>query len=95
VGAFLVVAMVVTPGATAYLLCDRFGRLIATSVAIGTCTSFVGAYLSFFLDGATGGIIVLLQTLIFLAAFVWAPKHGLLAARAKARAALSAEGFGT
>ena len=91
VGAFLVIAMVVTPGATAYLLCDRFPRLIALSVAIGTLTSFVGAYLSFFLDGATGGIIVVLQTLIFLATFIFAPKHGLLAARAKARAALLEE----
>ncbi len=89
VGAFLVVAMVVTPGATAYLLCDRFQRLILVSVLIGTLTSFWGAYLSYFLDGATGGIIVVLQTLIFLAAFVWAPKYGLLAARAKARAALA------
>ncbi len=92
VGAFLVIAMVVTPGATAYLLCDRFPRLIALSVAIGTVTSFLGAYLSYFLDGATGGIIVCLQTVIFLAAFVWAPKHGLLAARAKARAALRENG---
>ncbi|WP_370208159.1 metal ABC transporter permease [Pararhodobacter marinus] len=91
VGAFLVIAMVVTPGATAYLLCDRFPRLIALSVAIGTVTSFVGAYLSYFLDGATGGVIVCLQTLIFLAVFVLAPKHGLLAARAKARAALTDE----
>ncbi|MCA0996201.1 metal ABC transporter permease [Alloyangia pacifica] len=88
VGAFLVVAMVVTPGATAYLLCDRFPRLILTSVAIGTLTSFAGAYLSYFLDGATGGIIVLLQTAIFLLAFTFAPKHGRLAARRKARAAL-------
>ncbi|WP_434288790.1 metal ABC transporter permease [Celeribacter sp. SCSIO 80788] len=88
VGAFLVVAMVVTPGATAYLLCDRFPRLIVTSVLIGTLTSFAGAYISYFLDGATGGIIVCLQTLIFLAAFTFAPKHGLWAARAKARAAL-------
>ncbi|MDO5368989.1 metal ABC transporter permease [Paracoccus sp. (in: a-proteobacteria)] len=87
VGAFLVIAMVVTPGATAYLLTDRFPRLIALSVAIGTVTSFVGAYLSYFLDGATGGIIVCLQTLVFLSAFIWAPKHGLLAARARARAA--------
>ncbi|WP_323717761.1 metal ABC transporter permease [Paracoccus aminovorans] len=91
VGAFLVIAMVVTPGATAYLLCDRFPRLILLSVTLGTVTSFLGAYLSYFLDGATGGIIVVLQTLIFLAAFVWAPKHGLLAARAKARAALREE----
>jgi manganese/iron transport system permease protein len=88
VGAFLVVAMVVTPGATAYLLTDRFERLIGMSFGIGACTSFVGAYLSYFLDGATGGIIVVLQTLIFLTAFVFAPKHGYLASRAKAKAAL-------
>lgn len=91
VGAFLVIAMVVTPGATAYLLCDRFPRLIMTSVAIGTVTSFAGAYLSYFLDGATGGVIVVLQTLIFLTVFVLAPKHGLLAARRKAAEALRAE----
>lgn len=88
VGAFLVIAMVVTPGATAYLLCDRFSRLIITSVIIGSVTSFTGAYISYFLDGATGGIIVCLQTLIFLVAFVFAPQHGLLAARRKANAAL-------
>jgi manganese/iron transport system permease protein len=88
VGAFLVIAMVVTPGATAYLLCDRFARLIMTSVAIGSITSFAGAYISYFLDGATGGIIVCLQTLIFLAAFALAPRHGLLAARRKAKAVL-------
>jgi manganese/iron transport system permease protein len=91
VGAFLVIAMVVTPGATAYLLCDRFPRLIALAVLIGTATSFVGAYASYFLDGATGGIIVCLQTAIFLAAFVWAPKHGLRAAKARAAAALRPE----
>ncbi len=90
VGAFLVIAMVVTPGATAYLLCDRFPRLLALSVAIGAGTSFAGAYISYFLDGATGGVIVCLQTTIFLAAFLLAPKHGLLAARRKARAALEA-----
>lgn len=88
VGAFLVIAMVVTPGATAYLLCDRFPRLIVTSIVIGSMTSFTGAYISYFLDGATGGIIVCLQTLIFLVAFFFAPQHGLLAARRKAQAAL-------
>ncbi len=79
VGAFLVIAMVVTPGATAYLLTDRFPRLIVISVLIGTLSSAIGAYISYFLDGATGGIIVLLQTLVFAIAFVFAPKHGLLA----------------
>ncbi len=84
VGALLVIAMVVTPGATAYLLTDRFPRLIAISVAIGAISSFIGAYISYFLDGATGGVIVVLQTLVFLTAFVLAPKHGLLAARRRA-----------
>ncbi|MFN0219023.1 MAG: metal ABC transporter permease [Hyphomicrobium sp.] len=84
VGACLVIAMVVTPGATAYLLTDRFDRLLALSVVIGAATSMIGAYLSFFLDGATGGVIVTLQTLVFLVAFVFAPKHGLLASRRKA-----------
>ena len=88
VGAFLVIAMVVTPGATAYLLTDRFSRLIILSVSIGAVTSFLGAYLSYFLNGATGGIIVILMTGVFLVAFFLAPKHGMLAARAKARAAL-------
>jgi manganese/iron transport system permease protein len=90
VGAFLVIAMVVTPGATAYLLTDRFPRLIVISVVIGTVTSFIGAYASYFLDGATGGIIVVALTLIFLIAFVFAPKHGLLASRRRAREALEA-----
>ncbi len=81
VGACLVIAMVVTPGATAYLLTDRFQRLLMLSVAIGVTTSAVGAYVSYFLDGATGGVIVTLQTLLFLAAFLFAPKHGMLAAR--------------
>ena len=80
-GACLVIAMVVTPGATAYLLTDRFGRLIIISVALGVTTSFGGAYISYFLDGATGGVIVTLQTLLFLLAFYFAPKHGVLAAR--------------
>lgn len=88
VGACLVIAMVVTPGATAYLLTDRFPRLLMLSVAIGSGTSFVGAYLSFFLDGATGGVIVVLQTVLFLLAFLFAPKHGLLASRRRGRAVI-------
>lgn len=89
VGAFLVIAMVVTPGATAYLLADRFPRLLLISTTIGVCSAFLGTYLSYFLDGATGGIIVCLQTLVFAKAFLFAPKHGWLAARRRARLALS------
>lgn len=85
VGACLVISMVVTPGATAYLLSERFPNLLMISVTMGSLTSGIGAYISYFLDGATGGVIVTLQTLIFLAIFIFAPKHGLLAARRRAR----------
>ena len=91
VGAFLVIALVITPGATAYLLCDRFPKLIITSISIGSITSFFGAYISYFLNGATGGIIVCLQTLVFLLAFFFAPKYGLFASKRRAKSALKLE----
>ncbi|WP_313064242.1 metal ABC transporter permease [Atlantibacter hermannii] len=81
VGAFLVISLVVTPGATAWLFTDRFPRLIIIAVALGSLSCFFGAWLSYYLDGATGGIIVTLQTLIFMLAFFFAPRHGVLAAR--------------
>ncbi|WP_170833933.1 metal ABC transporter permease [Pseudomonas argentinensis] len=84
VGAFLVIAMVVTPGATAYLLSDRFERLLLIAACIGGLSSFFGAYASYFVDGATGAIIIVLQTGVFLLAFCFAPRHGLLAARRRA-----------
>ena len=90
VGACLVVAMLVTPGATAYLLTDRFGKMLWLSSATGVATSLAGAYASYFFNGATGGCIVTLQTLVFLAAFLFAPKHGMLASRRRlSRAATS------
>ncbi|EAC0556917.1 TPA: iron/manganese ABC transporter permease subunit SitC [Salmonella enterica] len=85
VGAFLVICLVVTPGATSWLLTDRFPRLLMIAVVIGSLTSFLGAWLSYWLDGATGGIIVVMQTLLFITAFIFAPKHGLLANRRRAR----------
>lgn len=85
VGALLVIALVVTPGATAYLLTDRFERLLVIAIVIGTFSCAFGAWLSYFVDGATGGVIVLLQTGLFLTAFFLAPKHGMLAARLRAR----------
>jgi manganese/iron transport system permease protein len=65
--------------------------LLLISVVIGAATSFGGAYVSYFLDGATGGIIVVLQTLIFIMVFLLAPKHGILAARRRAAHALEAD----
>jgi manganese/iron transport system permease protein len=87
VGAILVIAVLVTPGATAYLLTDRFGVLLLLGAAIGAGTAFIGAYASYFLNGETGGCIVTLQTLVFLAALIFAPKHGLLAGRRARRLA--------
>lgn len=92
VGACLVVAMLVTPGATAYLLTDRFGRMIGFAVTMGAVTSIVGAYGSYFFDGSTGGCIVTLQSLLFVAALVFGPKHGLIAARARRQAATEGGG---
>ena len=85
VGACLVVAMLVTPGATAYLLTDRFSTMLILGAIFGSVTAFIGAYASYFVDGATGGCIVTLQAVLFLIALVLAPKHGLIATR-RARA---------
>jgi len=81
VGACLVVAMLVTPGATAYLLTDRFSKMLIIATLTGALCGLLGAYASYFINGSTGGCIVVLQTLIFLIALIFAPKHGLLAAR--------------
>jgi manganese transport system permease protein len=78
VGIILVVAMLVTPGAIAYLLSDRFDHMIIIATASGVFSSVMGTYISYHIDGATGGCIVVLQTLLFLVAMVFAPKHGLL-----------------
>lgn len=85
VGACLVIAMVVTPGATAYLLTDKFGRLVVLAMVLGSITSALGAYLSFFLNANPGGLIVTIQTILFLAAFLFAPKHGILHVRRSIR----------
>jgi len=89
VGAFLVVAMVVTPGAIAYLLTDRFPILLGISIAVGAVCSALGSYISYFIDGVTGGVIILLMTIVLLCAFFFAPTHGLLASRRKMQEAMS------
>jgi len=78
VGIILVVAMLVTPGATAYLLSDRFDHMMLIAMASGMFSSVLGTYISYHIDGSTGGCIVVLQTLLFLTAMIFAPKHGML-----------------
>lgn len=78
VGAFLVIAMVVTPGATAFLITDKFSKLIIISLIVGIFSCAFGTYISYFVDGATGGVIILIQTILFLFAFLFSPKYGYL-----------------
>ncbi len=78
VGIILVVAMLITPGATAYLLCDRFDRMALVAMTSGVFSSVLGTYISYHLDASTGGCIVVVQTLVFLIAMIFAPKHGIL-----------------
>ena len=77
VGIILVVAMLITPGATAYLLTDRFDRMTILAVISSSFSSILGVYISYWSDIETGGSIVLVQTLIFLIAFLFAPKYGI------------------
>ncbi|WP_336368726.1 metal ABC transporter permease [Avibacterium paragallinarum] len=78
VGAILVIAMVITPGATAFLLTDKFKTLVIIAVILGILTNLFGVYFSYFLDCSTGGIIICFQTILFLLSFLFSPKYGLL-----------------
>ena len=78
VGIILVVAMLVTPGATAYLLTDRFDRMTLLAVSSGVLSSVLGLFICYWTDSDTAGCIVLVQTAQFLLAFLLAPRHGVL-----------------
>jgi manganese transport system permease protein len=81
VGIILVVAMLVTPGATAFLLTDRFDRMNLYAVLLAMVATALGVIGSYWLDASTAGCIVLVQTGLFLLTMVLAPRHGLLARR--------------
>jgi ABC-type Mn2+/Zn2+ transport system permease subunit len=89
VGIILVIAMLVTPGCIGYLMTDNFARMMMIATGSAMFSSFVGVYISFFIDASTGACIVLLQAFIFLLALAFAPKHGLLAGRRMRRAAVT------
>jgi len=90
VGSVLVVAMLVTPGAAAYLLTDRFPMMMGLAAIIGALTASAGAYISYYLNGSAGGCIVALQFFLFLAILFFAPHHGILAARRTAARSMKA-----
>jgi len=77
VGIILVVAMLVTPGATAYLLTDRFDHMTLLAIASSVISSLLGVIVSYWSDSSTAGCIVLMQTGLFLLAFLLAPRHGI------------------
>ncbi len=84
-GIILVVAMLVTPGATAYLLSDRFDHMLLFSVAVSLLSCILGTYMSYHLDVSTGGSIVVLMTALFALAMVFAPKYGIIAQQRQRR----------
>jgi ABC-type Mn2+/Zn2+ transport system permease subunit len=81
VGIILVVAMLVTPAASAQLLVNRFDRLILVAVIIAVVSAVLGLYVSFYLSVASGAAIVLIETIVFVVALVFSPRNGLLAGR--------------
>ena len=78
VGVVLVVALLIIPGATAYLLTDRFSRMLLLAPAVSSLCSIVGIYLSYWLDAASGGLVVVVQGAVFGVVYLLAPRHGLL-----------------
>ena len=86
VGIILVVAMLVAPGAIAYLLTDRFSRMLVIAAAVAIGSSVLGTLVSFHIDGATGPCIVLIQAFVFVLTFLFAPRRGIFTLR---RAALT------
>jgi manganese/iron transport system permease protein len=78
VGIILVIAMLIGPGATAYLLTDSFERMLAIAAGVAIASAALGTIVSFHIDGATGACIVLIQMAFFVLAFLFAPKRGLL-----------------
>ena len=88
VGIILVIAMLVAPGAIAYLLTDSFERMLVIAAAAAIGSSALGTLVSFHIDGATGACIVLIQFLLFVLAFLFAPKRGFLTNWRRARPAV-------
>ncbi|WP_394424788.1 metal ABC transporter permease [Vreelandella stevensii] len=81
VGIILVVAMLITPGATAHLLTDRFKTMLLISTGVGVGSAVLGLWLSYAFDVASGGTIVLVATSCFFLALLFSPQHGVLMRR--------------
>lgn len=78
VGVILVVAMLIIPGATAYLLTDRFGRMLVIAPVMSAVSSVIGIYLSYWIDAASGGLVIVVQGVVFTLVYLFSPRHGVL-----------------
>ena len=87
VGVVLVVALLIIPGATAQLLTDRFGRMLIIAPAAAILASVAGIYLSYWLDASPGGLVVVVQGLMFAGVYLASPRHGLISRRLRRRRA--------
>ncbi|QCR41400.1 hypothetical protein C1N74_13870 [Microbacterium sp. SGAir0570] len=85
VGVVLVVAMLIIPGATAHLLTDRFGRMLVIAPVLSAASSIVGIYLSYWVDASSGGLVVLVQGVVFAAVYLFSPRQGIIGRRIASR----------
>jgi manganese transport system permease protein len=92
VGVILVVAMLIIPGATAYLLTDRFGRMLVLAPLLSVAASVIGIYASYWLDAASGGLVVVVQGVVFALVYLFAPRQGIIGRRLAARRARALAG---
>ncbi|MBM7461328.1 metal ABC transporter permease [Rhodococcus coprophilus] len=92
VGVILVVAMLIIPGATAYLLTDRLARMLVIAPVLAVAASVVGVYTSYYTDAATGGVVVLAQSVVFAAVYLFSPRHGVVTKAVRRRAAATDAG---
>ena len=90
VGIVLVVAMLITPGATAYLLTKRFDRMLWLAIAVTAVASVLGVYGSYYLDVSTGGAVVIAQAVAFVLAYLFGARGGVVTAMVRERRALAA-----
>ena len=81
VGIVLVVAMLITPGAIAHLLTDRFDHMLLIAAGASVFSTIAGAYASYYFDVSTGGAMVLVLGIIFLLTFLFAPTYGVIKTR--------------
>ncbi|PWF26171.1 metal ABC transporter permease [Ancrocorticia populi] len=81
VGVILIVAMLIIPGATAYLLTNKFSHMLIIVPSIAVVCALIGLYMSYYLDTASGAMIVLSQGLVFTLAYLFSPSHGIVANR--------------